>query len=192
MITLYVGHHIQQIDIFNPGCDQVNREKKNFPCPRSRHRIWSRERGSAFPFRVSPLNLHAQAKSGAYSRAPLFPPAFHHGVVSALEKRHRISFTQKLRFNGVITESPPAQGHWSHGSSSNIVVLPFQVIPLTNQCAPVLSYTHYLYNGHVRYRLCGYRWRQYQVRFKRAGSRVFTSYYVVTFLVTILAASWFI
>ena len=99
----------------------------NFPCPRSRHRIWSRETGSAVPSRVSPLILHAQAESGAYSRAPLFPSAFRHGVVSTPEKRHRVSFSQKLRSNGVTTESSLAQGHWSHGSSSNIELLPFQV-----------------------------------------------------------------
>ena len=94
----------------------------NFPYPRSRLRIWSRETGSAVPSRVSPLTLYAQAESGAYSLAPLFPPAFRHGVVSAPEKRHRVSLTQELRSNGVTTESPPAQGHWSHGSSSNIGV----------------------------------------------------------------------
>ena len=104
----------------------------HFPRPRSRLRIWSRETGSAVPSRVSPLILHAQAESGAYSRAPLFPPAFHHGVVSTPEKRHRVRLSQKLRSNGVTTESPQTQGHWSHGSSSNIGVLPFQVTPLTN------------------------------------------------------------
>ena len=115
---------------FNPACGQ--REKMNFPCPRSRLRIWSRETGLTVPSRVSPLSLLAQAESGAYSRAPLFPPAFRHGVVSAPEERHRVSLLQILRSNGVTTESPPAQGHWSQGSSSNIGVLPFQVTPLTN------------------------------------------------------------
>ena len=104
--------------IFNPACGQLNRENMNFPCPRSRPRVWSCETGSAVPSRVSPLIL--------------FPPAFRHGVVSTPEKRHRVSLSQKLRSNGVTTESPPAQGHWSHGSSSNIGVLPFQVTPLTN------------------------------------------------------------
>ena len=89
-----------------------------FPRPRSRLRIWSRETDSAVPSRVSPLVLHTQAESGAYSRAPLFSPAFRHGVVAAPEKRHRVSLSQKLRSNGVTTESPLAQGHWSHGSSS--------------------------------------------------------------------------
>ena len=97
--------------VFNPACGQLNREKMNFPSPRSRLIIWSRETDSAVPSRVSPLILHAQAEFGAYSRAPLFPPAFHHRVVSAPEKRHRVSLTQKLRSNGVTTESPPAQDH---------------------------------------------------------------------------------
>ena len=39
-----------------------------FLCPRSSLRIWFRERRSAVPSRVSPLTLHAQAASGAYSR----------------------------------------------------------------------------------------------------------------------------
>ena len=37
------------------------------PCPCSRLRIWSRETGSAVPFRVSQLILHTQAESGASS-----------------------------------------------------------------------------------------------------------------------------
>ena len=111
--------------VFNPACGQLKREKMNFPCPRSRLRIWSRYTGSAVPSRVSPLILHAQAESGAYSQAPLFPPAFRHGVVSTPGKRHRVSLSQKLCSNGVTTESPQTQGHWSHGSSSNIGVLPF-------------------------------------------------------------------
>ena len=119
--------------IFNPACGNLNRENMNFPYTRSRLRIWSRETGSAVPSRVSLLILHAQAESGAYSRTPLFPPAFHHGVVSAPEKRHRVSLTQKLRSNGVTTESPPGTGPLvPYGSSSNIGVLPFQVTPLTN------------------------------------------------------------
>ena len=89
--------------IFNPACGQLNGEKMTFPCPRSRHRIWSRATGSAVPFRVSPLILHAQAEFGAYSRAPLFPPAFHHGVISTPEKRHRVSLSLKLRSNGAFS-----------------------------------------------------------------------------------------
>ena len=40
---------------------------------RPRLRICSRETGSAVPSRVSPLVLHTQAGSGAYSRDPLLP-----------------------------------------------------------------------------------------------------------------------
>ena len=40
----------------------------DFPRPRSRVRIWSRETGSAVPSRVSLLILHSQAASGEYSR----------------------------------------------------------------------------------------------------------------------------
>ena len=47
---------------------QLNRRKIDFPCFRSRQRIWSRERGSDVPSRVSLLILHTQAESGAYSR----------------------------------------------------------------------------------------------------------------------------
>ena len=48
---------------------QPNRENIYiFPCPRTRLRIWSREKGSAVPSRVSLLILYTQAGSGAYSR----------------------------------------------------------------------------------------------------------------------------
>ena len=51
--------------VANPARGQLNREHM----PRSRLRIWSREKGSAVPSRVSPLNLHTQAEEyGAYSR----------------------------------------------------------------------------------------------------------------------------
>ena len=54
-------------------CDQLdmdreNEEKKNFPCPFSRLRIWSREMGLAVPSRVRLVILHTQTESGAYSR----------------------------------------------------------------------------------------------------------------------------
>ena len=45
-------------------------------CPRSRLSLRSREEGSALPPRVGSPILHARAESGAYSRAPLLPPAF--------------------------------------------------------------------------------------------------------------------
>ena len=97
--------------------------KRNFPCPRSRLRVWSRELGSAVPSRVSPLVLHTQAESGAYlrdytspSRFPLlFPlePPCAIGLVPSLsghsialpmafttENRHRASSSQGSSING--------------------------------------------------------------------------------------------
>ena len=92
VVVVVVGNRIQQIDL--QSCLwSAEQGKMHFPCPRSRLRIWSRETGSAVPSRVSPLILHAQAKSGAYTRAPLFPPASRHGVVSTPEKRHRVSLS---------------------------------------------------------------------------------------------------
>ena len=84
-VVVVVGHSTDRSSI-SPACGQLNRGNMNFPCPRSRLRIWSRETGLAVPSRVRLLILHAQAESGAYSRAPLFPPAFRHSVVSAPEK----------------------------------------------------------------------------------------------------------
>ena len=60
------------------GCQSCSWSAKQrkliFPCPRSRLRIWSREKGSAVPSRVSLLILHTQAESGAYLRdSSLFP-----------------------------------------------------------------------------------------------------------------------
>ena len=50
-------------------------EKGTFHCPRFYMRVWSRETGSAVPFRVGPLILHTQPETGAYSRdSSLFPP----------------------------------------------------------------------------------------------------------------------
>ena len=54
------------------GCQSFSwsaeKGKRNFPCSRSRLRIWSRELGSAVPSCVSPFVLHTQAESGAYLR----------------------------------------------------------------------------------------------------------------------------
>ena len=49
-------------------------------CPRSRLRFLSREECSALPPRVGPPILHARAKSGAYSRTLILPPAFRDGA----------------------------------------------------------------------------------------------------------------
>ena len=45
-------------------------------CPRLRLMFGSLEEGSALPPLVDSLILHTQAKSGAYLRAPVLPPAF--------------------------------------------------------------------------------------------------------------------
>ena len=48
----------------NPAWSAKNRGKMFFfLSPRSRLRIWSRETGSAYPFRASTLILHSQADS---------------------------------------------------------------------------------------------------------------------------------
>ena len=52
----------------NTARRQLNREKYTLPFPRSRLRIWFRETGSTVPSCASLLILHAQAKSGSYSR----------------------------------------------------------------------------------------------------------------------------
>ena len=72
LLFFVCGHHIaQSIDqpgkVANPARGQLNREMNIF-CPRSRLRIWSLERGSAVPSRVSLLILHTQAEYGAYSQ----------------------------------------------------------------------------------------------------------------------------
>ena len=55
--------------VVNPARAQLNRKNEYSPVPvRTCLRIWSRETGSAVPFRVSLLILHTQAESGAYSR----------------------------------------------------------------------------------------------------------------------------
>ena len=41
--------------VANPARGQLNRENEDFPCRRSRRRIWSRETGSAVPSRASLL-----------------------------------------------------------------------------------------------------------------------------------------
>ena len=66
----YNSQHVQlsmdqSSEVANPARGQLNRD---FFCPRSCLRIWSRETGSAFLSRVSLLILHTQAEFGAYSR----------------------------------------------------------------------------------------------------------------------------
>ena len=59
---------------------------------------------------------------------------------------------------------------------AQVGVLPFQVTPLTNQCVPLLSHTHYLYSGHVRYRLYGYRWTRAPLN-RKALEQIGTRFY---------------
>ena len=63
-MSMYVcsmyGHHIQQSmdqsgKVANPARGQLKQVKLLFPCPRACLRIWSREKGSAVPTRVSLL-----------------------------------------------------------------------------------------------------------------------------------------
>lgn len=51
--------------VANRACGQLT-GKMQFPCPRSRLRIWYRELGSVVPSPGSPLIPHTQAKPGAY------------------------------------------------------------------------------------------------------------------------------
>ena len=54
--------------VANPARGQLKRGKIIFPWPLTRLRIWSRETGSAVPFRVSLHIRHTKAEYGAYSR----------------------------------------------------------------------------------------------------------------------------
>ena len=54
MVTTYSKSMDQPGKVANPARGQLNRENE-FPCPRSRLRIWSREMGSTVPSRVSLL-----------------------------------------------------------------------------------------------------------------------------------------
>ena len=66
------GQHYQQKSTDQPGmidyqsCTWSAEEGKyTFHCPCSRLRIWSRQMGSAVPFRVRPLIIHTQPEAGA-------------------------------------------------------------------------------------------------------------------------------
>ena len=64
MVITYNKGKDQPGKVANPTRGQLNREI-DFPCPRSRLIIWSRETSSAVPPRVNLLILHIQAESGA-------------------------------------------------------------------------------------------------------------------------------
>ena len=62
--------------------------KWNLPCPRTRLRVWPRETGSAVLSRVSPLILHTQTESGAYSRdSSRFPGGVHIFIETTIRQR---------------------------------------------------------------------------------------------------------
>ena len=52
--------------VANSARGELKRENAFFLSPRSGLRIWSRETGSAVPYRVRPIILYTQAESGAY------------------------------------------------------------------------------------------------------------------------------
>ena len=115
--------------------------KLHIPCPRSRLRTcWSRETGSAVPSRVSPLILHIQAESGAYSRfrdgahTYILPTAI--GSVLSYSGRviaYRWCLLQRVRRHRVSS---------SQGSSRNArCLLRFHHGQLFS--APVFSHAHY-------------------------------------------------
>ena len=57
--------------VVKPSRGQLNRENDFFPCPRLRLRIWSRETGSAVPFRVSLLISILRLSLGLTDGTPL-------------------------------------------------------------------------------------------------------------------------
>ena len=73
--------------VANPARGQLDREKRIFPCPRSRLGIWSRETGSAVPSRVSLLisilRLNLVLTYG-------IPPEFRGGVHYIFKPPHAI------------------------------------------------------------------------------------------------------
>ena len=108
VITYYMSSKSkdQPGKVANPARGQLNSEKKCiFPCPRSCLTIWSRERVSAVPSRVSLLILHTRAKSGAYllrdsSRVPRRRPFIYlsHHTPSGQSRVYRVT---RLRTDGV-------------------------------------------------------------------------------------------
>ena len=68
------GHQLGMFANHAPG--QLQQGKRNFPCPRSRLRVWSRDSYSAVPSRISLLILHTQAESSVYLRYSTPPSRF--------------------------------------------------------------------------------------------------------------------
>ena len=95
----------------NPARRQLNREKYIFPFPRSRLRIWFRETGSTVQSCASLLILHAQAKSGSYSRdSSRFPRRRPHIPSTAIGCWSQIYRVTQSRTDRFTAENPLAQG----------------------------------------------------------------------------------
>ena len=127
--------------VANPARGQLNTENAFFPCLRSRLRIWSREPGSAIPYRanllISILRLNLMLTYYGIS------PEFHGGVHSSFFStaiRHRVSPEFIGSCNCVpmafTAESPPARK--PQGSSKR--VLPWQIT--MNQLNTRISFPH--------------------------------------------------
>ena len=98
--------------VANPARGQLNRkkEKRIFPCPRSRLGIWSRETGSAAPSRVSLLiSILRLNRVLYYGISPnfrggvhfLFKPPYVNGSVPSLSGQSRVYRATQLRTDGV-------------------------------------------------------------------------------------------
>ena len=109
MVITYGNGKYQSGKVDNPARGQLNRKKKNNPCPRSRLRIRSRETGSAVPSRVSLLISILRLNLVLTYR---IPPDFRDGVHLFILNHHTPSgqsrvyrFTQ-LRTDGVHCREP--------------------------------------------------------------------------------------
>ena len=85
-----------------------------FPCPRSRLKVWSRELSSAILSRVSLLILHTQAEPGVYLRDSIPPSRFPlrfllepSGSIGIVPSSLDYAIALPVAFT---TEHPPAQG----------------------------------------------------------------------------------
>ena len=136
-----------------PAYGQLSWSKEiNFSYPRSRLRVWSRETGSAVPFRVRLLIRHTQAESGnitfnsAYSRA--LPRSMRRPFITYLYRQPPSGQSRVYH----ITQKRTDDVHCRESAGTGPVV--FKVIPVTdaaflqvssrtNFCAPPFCHTHY-------------------------------------------------
>ena len=149
------GHHLlnQPGKVANSARGQLNRENYIFLCSRSRLRIWSSETCSAVPSRASLLILHTQAKiwcllTGFLSISTATCIYLYRHTPSG---QPRVYLVTHLRTDGVHCRESASTGSVIP-KIVRVTVLPFQVSPLTNFCAPLFQTTHYWYGRHVRYR----------------------------------------